>query len=70
MTIKEFYEMLPESTSPKSDIIRKVVRLTGKTEQTVRLWFWGKTKPADDGDIKVLAELTGLSEMEMFENEK
>jgi len=69
--LKDYYNELPELNAPKSDFIREIASLTGKAEQTVRLWLWGKTKPSEKEDLEVLSKLTGIEVNQLFdENEK
>ena len=70
MTLNEYYENLPESTSPKSELIFSLVAKTGAREHTVRNWVKGRAVPADPKVRSVISETVGIPESELFKTEE
>jgi len=68
MTLKEFYNSIPEQTAPKTDFITKVAKELDVSEQTVRLWSYGRTKPRSPEHLRKLSEITGIPEDELFKD--
>ena len=66
ITLKDYYNGLPTSISPKTLFINKVQAATGKSYVTVSNWVHGKTKPSEPKDLVILSELTGLSINDLF----
>lgn len=66
MTLKEYYDGLPEKTAPKSDFIRKVTRACGVTPCTVRNWIKGSFTPDDPDNRSLISRLTHIPESELF----
>lgn len=60
MTLRGYYEGLPDANCPKTDFINEVTTKTGVTSTTVRNWIFYGMKPANENHIKVLSELTGI----------
>ena len=68
MTLKEYYDGLPEKSAPKSDFIREVTRVCGVTPCTVRNWIKGSFNPGRREQRSILARITGIPERELFPN--
>ena len=60
MTIRGYYESLPDATCPKTDFINEIASRTGVTSSTVRNWIFYGMKPANENHIGVLVEVTGI----------
>lgn len=60
MTLRGYYESLPDATCPKTDFINEVASKTGVTSSTVRNWIFYGMKPANENHIGVLVEVTGI----------
>lgn len=60
MTLRGYYDELPDAVYPKTNFINEVVRKTGVSAATVRNWISYGMKPANENHIKVLSELTGI----------
>lgn len=66
MNLKNYYRNIPEQTSPKSDFITAVANDLNVSEQTVRLWVYGKTKPRDPEHLRKLSVITEIPEDQLF----
>nr|DAI40425.1 MAG TPA: SOS-response transcriptional repressor [Caudoviricetes sp.]DAS49683.1 MAG TPA: SOS-response transcriptional repressor [Caudoviricetes sp.] len=60
MTLRGYYESLPDATCPKTDFINEIASRTGVTSSTVRNWIFYGMKPANENHIGVLVEVTGI----------
>lgn len=68
MTLKGYYEELPEAKFPKTEFVNKIVQATGVSTATVHNWIHGKTKPLEKKHIQTLCELTGLREGQLWKD--
>lgn len=68
ITLRGYYESLPDASSPKTDFINKVASKTGVTSSTVRNWIFYGMKPANENHVKVLVEVTGIPANELWED--
>lgn len=66
MTLKEYYNQIPEQPAPKSDFVRKVAEKLEVSEATVRTWLTGRNKPSHPSFYRGLSEITGIPEDELF----
>lgn len=66
MTLKGYYEGLPEAKFPKTEFVNKIVHETGVSTATVHNWIHGKTKPSEKKYVEKLCEITGLLEEELW----
>jgi len=66
MTLKEYYDNLPEPTSPKSEFVREAAYKCGVAEITVKGWVKEKFVPSDPNARAYLAQVTGIPENELF----
>lgn len=64
--LMNFYDSLPDTTSPKTEFVIKASKECGVSETTIRNWVKGKAVPADSAHLKKLSRLTGISEGELF----
>ncbi len=64
--LQKYYEGLPSATCPKSNFLNEVVRKCDVSFIAVRNWVKGKNKPADSKCVKVLSDITGIPEDELF----
>lgn len=60
MTLRGYYESLPDATCPKTDFINEIASRTGVTSSTVRNWIFYGMKPANENHIGILVEVTGI----------
>lgn len=66
MTLKEYYDSLPASTSPKTSFLEEISTICGVKEVTVRTWVKGRATPINPEHRELIARATGLSEAELF----
>jgi transcriptional regulator with XRE-family HTH domain len=66
MTLADYYDNLPRQTSPKSDFVREVAKRCDISEATVRWWLRGQFRPSRKEFYRVLSEMTGISEENLF----
>lgn len=66
MTLRGYYDELPDAVYPKTNFINEVVRKTGVSAATVRNWIFYGMKPANENHIKVLSELTGITSEKLW----
>ena len=67
MTLRGYYEGLPDAECPKTNFVNAIVAKTGVSATTVRNWIFYGMKPANDKHISVLVELTGIQAEELWE---
>lgn len=60
ITLKGYYQSLPDSNSPKTEFINEVTRRTGVSSTTVRNWIMYGMKPYNPEHISILSEITGI----------
>lgn len=60
MTLRGYYESLPDATCPKTDFINEIASKAGVTSSTVRNWIFYGMKPANENHIGILVEVTGI----------
>lgn len=66
MTLKGYFESLPKRKSPRKDFVTEVARRCGVSEQTVRNWCIYGMKPQDFKHVKILSEMTGIKEEDLW----
>ena len=66
MTLRGYYEGLPDAECPKTNFVNSIVAKTGVSATTVRNWIFYGMKPANDKHISVLVELTGIPAEELW----
>ena len=67
MTLRGYYDSLPEPTKPQQDFVREVMVRCKVSETTVYNWLSGRSRPSDPRHISVLCEITGLKEDDLWE---
>ena len=65
-TLKGYFDALPKHQSPRKDFIKEVCERCSVSEQTVRNWCIYGMKPQDFKHVKVLSELTGIKEENLW----
>lgn len=68
MTLRGYYEGLPDATYPKTNFINEIALKAGVTSTTVRNWIFYGMKPANESHINVLVDVTGIPENELWED--
>ena len=66
MTLKDYYKSLPERTSPKLEFLENIAKGCGVTVTSARNWCLYGMKPKSYKSIKVLEELTGIQEEDLW----
>lgn len=66
LTLKDYYSSLPKRKSPRKDFVQEVSERCGVSEQTVRNWCIYGMKPQDFRHVKVLSEITGIREDDLW----
>lgn len=61
-----YYQGLPERTSPKSDFVRELAMRCGVGPTTVRNWIFFNTRPSKPEYIKIISEMTGIRESDLW----
>ena len=67
MTLLGYYNALPPRTFPKTAFIDEVADRCGVDPVSVRNWIEGRNKPKNEEHLKVLVELTGIPEEELWQ---
>ena len=67
ITLKGYFKRLSEQKTPLQQFVDAVSERCGVTEATVRNWCLYGIKPQSYAHVKVLMELTGLEEDELWE---
>lgn len=68
MTLKDYFDSIPESSSPRNEFIKKMMDKTGCPYSTVRSWFVYGIKPRDERVLEILQEETGIAPEDMWED--
>ncbi len=66
MTLKGYYNALPMRKSPRKDFVREVCARCSVSEQTVRNWCIYGMKPQDFRHVRILSEITGIGEDDLW----
>ncbi len=66
ITLESYYKGLPKATYPKSSFIALVANKCEVTHITVRNWIKYGMRPNNPAHIKILSEITGIPEEELF----
>lgn len=62
----DYYNNLPQQTSPKSDFLRLIMSECGVSFTTAINWVNGKVKPSKKVYLEKLSQITGLSQEQLF----
>lgn len=65
ITLRGYYNDLPEATHPKTDFINEIASLTGVSTASVRNWIMGM-RPQNPNHIDILSEVTGIPKSELW----
>lgn len=60
ITLKDYYQSLPESTSPKTEFVNDIAFRCNVTSNTVRNWISYGMKPSNPEHVKIISEVTGI----------
>lgn len=65
MTFLNLYEAAKKKPNPGAIFIKEVAELTHRSENTVRMWIWGRQQP-DDLTKEVIAKHFNVSPDTLF----
>lgn len=68
MTLKGYYQHLPEATHPKSDFITRIMSECGVSFTTARNWVMGVTRPDKQENVRKLSAMTGIKEEDLWKS--
>lgn len=66
MTLRGYYDGLPDAECPKTNFINTIVARTGVSATTVRNWIFYGMKPANENHINILVDVTGIPANELW----
>lgn len=69
MTLRGYYDSLPDSTHPKTEFVNDIARRAGVSTTTVRNWIAYGMKPNKHEHVKILSEVTGIPENELWDED-
>ena len=68
MTLKGYYQNLPDATHPKTEFVNRIMVECGVSFTTARNWVVGITKPFKPEHVQKLSEMTGIPADELWSN--
>ena len=66
MTLRGYYDGLPDAECPKTNFINTIVARTGVSATTVRNWIFYGMKPANENHVNILVDVTGIPANELW----
>jgi hypothetical protein len=73
MTLKEYYNLKPAATYPKTEFVDEILRACEDAfgegcvnRYTIINWCNGKTTPQDSRFIPIISKVTGIKEEDLF----
>ena len=60
MTLRGYYESLPNSSHPKTEFVNEIAVRAGVSTATVRNWISYGMKPSNPEHIELLSQMTGI----------
>ena len=70
MTLQAYYSAKPKHSAPRFELLKAISARCGVSIQTARNWCIYGIKPRSYEQVKVLMEITGLTEHEMWNTNK
>lgn len=67
MTLRGYYDNLPESTFPKKDLISKIMLQCDVSFTTAHNWVKGKTRPQKESYVEKLSEITKIPKEQLWQ---
>ncbi len=67
MTLKGYYQQLPDANHPKTDFVNEIAIEAGVSVATVRNWVIYGMKPQNRRHIDILVAKTGIPASELWE---
>lgn len=68
ITLKGYYDRLPEPTIPKREFILEIMQRCHVVETTVFNWLSGRTKATDPKHLDALSQITGIAKEDLWED--
>ena len=68
MTLKGYYQQLPDAVHPKTDFVNEIAIETGVSIATVRNWVIYGMRPQNRKHIDVLVRKTGIPADELWQD--
>ncbi len=59
MTLREYYNSL-SPVSPRTELVHKLLKATGKDRSTITRWLSGKAEPQSKLERELIESLTGI----------
>ena len=66
MTLKGYYQNLPDATHPKTDFITRIMSDCGVSFTTARNWVMCVTRPFNPDHVQKLSEITGIAPEDLW----
>lgn len=66
MTLKDYYHSLPNQTCPKTEFVNNVAQACNVSTNSVRNWIAYGIKPSSHESVRILSEMTGIPENELW----
>ncbi len=68
MTLKGYYDSLPEPTVPKREFVLEIMQKCRVVETTAFNWISGRTRASDPRHLAVLSEITGIKQEDLWQD--
>lgn len=66
MTLKGYYNSLPDATYPKKEFVRLLMEKTGASHGSINNWVVRGGHPSNPEHVRILSEVTGIPENELW----
>lgn len=67
LTLKGYYQQMPDAYHPKTDFINQVAIEAGVSTATVRNWVIYGMKPQNQRHVEILSRVTGIPSAQLWE---
>lgn len=68
MTLKGYYQQLPDANHPKTDFVNEVAMDAGVSAATVRNWVIYGMRPQNKNHVEILSRKTGIPVENLWED--
>lgn len=68
MTLKGYYDALPEPTVPKREFVLEIMQKCHVVETTAFNWISGRTRASDPRHLAVLSQITGIKQEDLWQD--
>ncbi len=66
MTLADYYDGIPAFNTPKKEFIDEICKRCEVNENTARNWVANRVRPQKKSHYRILSELTGIPEENLF----